>query len=150
MTGAGNPRVRIVLSPGEGEMVWFEGLGVRFMIDGTQTEGTFALVEYPIEPRTLAAPTHAHRHEDEYTHVLWRARSASKSGTKSVSPAPATSSSSLATCRRPSGTRATYRRGRSKSSPPLVSSDTSGRSRRCYPRHAGPLDVEALSEPPAT
>lgn len=70
MTGAGNPHARIVLSPGEGEMVWFDGLGVRFMIDGAQTGGTFALVEHPIEPRTLAAPTHTHRHEDEYTYVL--------------------------------------------------------------------------------
>ncbi len=40
------------------------------MIDGAQTGGTFALVEHPIELRTLAAPTHTHRHEDEYTYVL--------------------------------------------------------------------------------
>jgi quercetin dioxygenase-like cupin family protein len=63
-------RARIVLSPGEGEMVWFDGLGVRFMIDGVLTGGTFALVEHPIEPRTLAAPMHTHRHEEEYTYVL--------------------------------------------------------------------------------
>ena len=68
MTGAGN--ARIVLSPYEGEMVQFGGLGVRFMIDGAQSGGNFALVEHPIEPRVLAAPMHTHRNEDEYTYVL--------------------------------------------------------------------------------
>ncbi len=70
MMGAGNPRARILLSPGEGEMVWLDGLGVRFMIDGVVTGGTFALVEHPIGPRVLAVPMHTHRHEDEYTYVL--------------------------------------------------------------------------------
>jgi quercetin dioxygenase-like cupin family protein len=68
MTGAGS--ARIVLSPNEGERVQFGGLGVRFMIEGAQSGGTFALVEHPIEPRTLAAPMHTHRYEDEYTYVL--------------------------------------------------------------------------------
>ena len=70
MTGAGNPRARMVLSPDEGEALEFGGLGVRFMIDGAQSGGTFALVEHPIGPRVLAAPVHTHRHEDEYTYVL--------------------------------------------------------------------------------
>ena len=68
MTGAGS--ARIVLSPDEGEALEFGGLGVRFMIDGAQSGGTFALVEHPIGPRVLAAPMHTHRHEDEYTYVL--------------------------------------------------------------------------------
>jgi quercetin dioxygenase-like cupin family protein len=68
MTGAGSGR--IVLSPDEGERVQFGGLGVRFMIEGAQSGGTFALVEHPIEPRALAAPIHTHTHEDEYTYVL--------------------------------------------------------------------------------
>ena len=50
MTGAGS--ARIVLSPNEGETVQFGGLGVRFMIEGSQSGGTFAL------------------DEDEYTYVL--------------------------------------------------------------------------------
>jgi hypothetical protein len=58
MIGAGNPRARIVLSPEEGEMVSFGGLGVRFMIGGAETGETFALVEHPTEPRILAAPIH--------------------------------------------------------------------------------------------
>ena len=51
----GSPRV--VLSPDEGEMVQFGGLGVRFMIGREHSGGNFALVEYPIEPRALAAPS---------------------------------------------------------------------------------------------
>jgi quercetin dioxygenase-like cupin family protein len=68
MTGAGSGR--IVLSPNEGERVQFGGLGVRFMIEGARSGGTFALVEHPIEPRALAAPMHTHTHEDEYTYVF--------------------------------------------------------------------------------
>lgn len=61
---------RILLGPGEGEKVELGGLGVRFMVDGGQSGGGFALVEHPIAPRTLAAPLHTHIHEDEYTYVL--------------------------------------------------------------------------------
>lgn len=70
MAGAGNSQARIVLSPDEGKTVLMGGLGVRFMIDGAQSGGNFALVEHPIEPRVLAAPMHTHQHEDEYTYVL--------------------------------------------------------------------------------
>lgn len=70
MTGAGSPRARIVLSPDEGASVWLGGLGVRFMIDGTQTGGNFALVEHPIRPHALASAMHTHWYEDEYTYVL--------------------------------------------------------------------------------
>ncbi|MGH2948651.1 MAG: cupin domain-containing protein [Solirubrobacteraceae bacterium] len=56
----------MVVGPGEGESVELLGLGVRYMVEG---EG-FSLVEHPIAPRTLAAPMHVHRHEDEYSYVL--------------------------------------------------------------------------------
>ena len=36
---------RIVLSPDEGERMMMGGLGVRFMIEGDQSGGGFALVE---------------------------------------------------------------------------------------------------------
>ena len=65
---SGGPRA--VLSPDEGERVQFGGLGVRFMIGGTDSGGNFALVEHPIGPRALAAPMHTHEREDEYTYVL--------------------------------------------------------------------------------
>ena len=58
------------LGPKDGESVYFEGLGVRFMIDAATTGGGFSLVEHPIDPRTLAAPLHRHANEDEYSYVL--------------------------------------------------------------------------------
>lgn len=61
---------RDVLGPQDGEAVHFRGLGVRFLIDGDQTGGRFSLVEHPIDPRALAAPTHTHANEDEYSFVL--------------------------------------------------------------------------------
>ncbi len=42
----------------------------RFMINGSETGGRFALVQHLFEPRALAAPMHRHRREDEYTYVL--------------------------------------------------------------------------------
>jgi len=44
--------------------------GVRFMIDGNDSNGRFSLVEHPMEPRALAAPLHRHRNEDEYSFVI--------------------------------------------------------------------------------
>ncbi len=35
-----------------------------------QAGGAFAIVEHPLGPRVLAAPMHAHTHEDETTYVL--------------------------------------------------------------------------------
>ena len=40
--------------------------GARLLVDA----GDFSLVEHPIAPRTLAGPSHVHRHEDEYSYVL--------------------------------------------------------------------------------
>lgn len=42
----------------------------RFMIDGSETDGRFALLQHLFEPRALAAPMHRHHDEDEYTYVL--------------------------------------------------------------------------------
>lgn len=46
------------------------GLGTRYLIPSTETGGRFALLEHRIPPRTLAAPTHTHEREDEYSFVL--------------------------------------------------------------------------------
>jgi quercetin dioxygenase-like cupin family protein len=70
MAEAVNQRAFKVLSPEEGEPVWLRKLGMRFMIGGEETKGNFALVEYRIGPRALAAPMHTHEHEEEYTYVL--------------------------------------------------------------------------------
>jgi mannose-6-phosphate isomerase-like protein (cupin superfamily) len=42
----------------------------RFMIDGGEAGGRFALVQHLFEPSALAAPMHRHHDEDEYTYVL--------------------------------------------------------------------------------
>ena len=47
-----------------------QSVGVRFMIWGAETGETFSLVEHPIPPRTLVAPLHLHKREDEYSYVL--------------------------------------------------------------------------------
>ena len=42
----------------------------RFLIDGEETGGRFALVRHLFAPRSLAAPLHRHHREDEFTYVL--------------------------------------------------------------------------------
>src|SRR3712207_2246970 len=42
----------------------------RFLIDGEQTGGRFAVVRHLFAPRSLAAPLHRHHREDEFTYVL--------------------------------------------------------------------------------
>ena len=46
------------------------GVQYRFMIDGADTGGRFALVQHLFPPKALAAPMHRHHDEDEYTYVL--------------------------------------------------------------------------------
>ena len=46
------------------------GVQDRFMVDGVDTGGRFALVQHLFAPRALAAPMHRHHDEDEYTYVL--------------------------------------------------------------------------------
>lgn len=60
-----------VLGPQDGEILGaFEVVRDRFMINGADSGGGFALVEHLMPPRTLAAPLHRHSREDEYSYVL--------------------------------------------------------------------------------
>jgi mannose-6-phosphate isomerase-like protein (cupin superfamily) len=59
-----------VIGPKDGKSGFLGSIGVRFMIDGAETDGGFSLVEHPMSPRALAAPLHVHEREDEYTYVL--------------------------------------------------------------------------------
>ena len=59
-----------VLGPRDGTFLRFGGLGVRFIVRGEDTDGAFALVEHPLEPRALAAALHRHTREDEFSFVL--------------------------------------------------------------------------------
>jgi mannose-6-phosphate isomerase-like protein (cupin superfamily) len=45
-------------------------INVRFMIDGSEADERFSLVEHPMTARALAAPLHRHTREDEYSYVL--------------------------------------------------------------------------------
>jgi quercetin dioxygenase-like cupin family protein len=59
-----------VLGPTDGKPGFLGSIGVRFMIDGHETDERFSLVEHPMSPRALAAPLHRHNREDEYSFVL--------------------------------------------------------------------------------
>jgi mannose-6-phosphate isomerase-like protein (cupin superfamily) len=65
--GSTGPRI---IGPRDGKFVDLRSVGVRFMVWGPETGGTFSLVEHPIPPRTLVAPLHLHQREDEYSYVL--------------------------------------------------------------------------------
>ena len=59
-----------VVGPGDGAEGFLGSIGVRFMINGSETGERFSLVEHPMSPRALAAPVHRHTREDEYSFVL--------------------------------------------------------------------------------
>lgn len=59
-----------VVSPKDGKSGFLGSIGVRFMLDGGEAGGRFALVEHPMGPRALAAPLHRHAREDEYSFVI--------------------------------------------------------------------------------
>jgi mannose-6-phosphate isomerase-like protein (cupin superfamily) len=64
------PTAGRILGPGEGRAGFLGSIGVRFLIDKSESGGGFSLVEHPMSPRALGAPLHRHRHEDEYSFVL--------------------------------------------------------------------------------
>jgi mannose-6-phosphate isomerase-like protein (cupin superfamily) len=59
-----------VIGPTDGRKGFLGSIGVRFMIDGDETDRGFSLVEHPMSARALAAPLHRHTREDEYSYVL--------------------------------------------------------------------------------
>jgi quercetin dioxygenase-like cupin family protein len=58
------------LSSTGGDRADFPRLGTCYLLRGDATGGRFALIEHEIPPHALAAPTHTHQHEDEYSFVL--------------------------------------------------------------------------------
>jgi mannose-6-phosphate isomerase-like protein (cupin superfamily) len=59
-----------IIGPNDASEGFLGSIGVRFMIDGSEAEQRFSLVEHPMSPRALAAPLHRHTREDEYSYVL--------------------------------------------------------------------------------
>ena len=64
------PSVTSAIPREGGERFDLGGVGFRWKIDGLLTSGRFSVVHNLIAPRTLVAPLHLHRREDEYTFVL--------------------------------------------------------------------------------
>jgi hypothetical protein len=70
-----------VLGPDDGDVLpSLGGVRNRFMIDGKETGGRFALVQHLFEPRAFAAPMHRHRDEDEYARGPDRRRAGRRRG----------------------------------------------------------------------
>lgn len=60
-----------VLGPHDGDILGApETVHDRFMVDGRESGGGFALVEHLMPPHALAAPLHRHTQEDEYSYIL--------------------------------------------------------------------------------
>jgi quercetin dioxygenase-like cupin family protein len=59
-----------VTRAGEGERTQFAGLGFIYHLGGDKTDGRLSVVEHPIAPYSMGAPTHTHRDEDEFSLVL--------------------------------------------------------------------------------
>jgi len=59
-----------VVGRSDGKAGFLGSIGVRFMVDGGESGGGFALVEHPMSARALAAPLHRHAREDEYSYIL--------------------------------------------------------------------------------
>jgi mannose-6-phosphate isomerase-like protein (cupin superfamily) len=59
-----------LVGPRDGEAGFLGSIGVRFMVDGSESGGGFSLVEHPMSARALAAPLHRHTREDEYSFVV--------------------------------------------------------------------------------
>ncbi len=62
--------VRLLAAGDEADESELGSVRDRFMIDGADTDGRFALVQHLFAPKALAAPMHRHRNEDEFTYVL--------------------------------------------------------------------------------
>ena len=62
--------VRLLAADDKADESGLGGIRNRFMINGADTDGRFALVQHSFAPRALAAPMHRHRDEDEFTYVL--------------------------------------------------------------------------------
>jgi mannose-6-phosphate isomerase-like protein (cupin superfamily) len=63
-------QIQRVMKPNDGEILpWAVGTN-RFVLDGSSTQGTIAVVEHRVEPHALPGPVHKHSREDEYSYVL--------------------------------------------------------------------------------
>src|SRR5690348_750219 len=59
-----------IVTAADGAEGFLGSIGVRWLIDGSEADERFSLVEHPMSPRALAAPLHLHTREDEYSFIL--------------------------------------------------------------------------------
>ncbi len=59
-----------LVSPDEGKVVLRGGVGVVGKVSGTETGGSYSVVEHPLEPGAMAAPPHTHADVDEVSFVI--------------------------------------------------------------------------------
>jgi quercetin dioxygenase-like cupin family protein len=50
--------------------VFFRALGTTYKVLSKSVNGSAAIVEHTLEPKTIGAPMHKHTHEDEISYVL--------------------------------------------------------------------------------
>lgn len=60
----------LVLNADEGRFLSLGNISTRVLLTGDDTQGSFGLIESPIDPGVLAGPLHVHRNEDGYWYVL--------------------------------------------------------------------------------
>ena len=53
-----------------GEGIQIGGFGIRYLAEGEETGGAYALLEHTLQPGVMAAPPHRHAREDEVSYVL--------------------------------------------------------------------------------
>jgi quercetin dioxygenase-like cupin family protein len=52
------------------QKVFFRALGTTYRVLSSSVNGSAAIVEHTVEPKSIGAPMHKHTHEDEISYVL--------------------------------------------------------------------------------
>ena len=52
------------------DLVQIGGLGTRYLVEGSESGGTYALLEHTLEPGVMGMPPHRHAREDGLSYVL--------------------------------------------------------------------------------
>ena len=52
------------------QKVFFRALGTTYKVLSKSVNGSAAIVEHTVEPKSIGAPMHKHTHEDEISYVL--------------------------------------------------------------------------------
>ena len=52
------------------QRIFFRALGTTYKVLSKSVNGSTAIVEHTVEPRSIGAPMHKHTHEDEISYVL--------------------------------------------------------------------------------